>query len=247
MNAKMIFSSIAKFASRHKGELLIGTGLALLLGTAGTTAYGTMKAVKQVQEKETEKGSKLTKKEIFKTTYKNYIIPVSTAVAGTILIISGMKVHCNREAALVAAYTLSETALNEYQTKARDILGPKKEQEIHEAVSKDIVEKTNNVVIASDGKTLFYEPISGRIFQSTWTDIQRIVNELNANAMGNWGVVTESEWFDALGLDRTLLSDEFGWDVKDGKNAMLDISLDATVKDGKPMGCIYYNVRPKRY
>ena len=69
--------------------------------------------------------------------------PVVTGVCSAACIIGASSISARRNAALVTAYTISETALKEYRDKAVEVVGVKKEQAIRDAVAKDKLEKAN--------------------------------------------------------------------------------------------------------
>ncbi|MFU8786314.1 MAG: DUF6353 family protein [Candidatus Izemoplasmataceae bacterium] len=196
---------------------------------------------------------KLTRKDILKLTWKLYVpVVVGTAVSIP-CIVAGNRVSNKRNMALAAAYTLSETALQEYQDKTKEIIGDKKYEKIQESISSDKIQKTyaegsKNITMIGDGESLFYEPLSGRYFKTNWNRISKAANELNANALGDMaGEITLGEWFDILGLGPTDLDNELGWSLANGKEGIIDISIDSVLTpDDVPCGSIRYNTLPKK-
>jgi hypothetical protein len=90
------------------------------------------------------------------------------------------------------------------------------------------------------------EPISGRYFKSNWNKIQKCANEVNAEALTNFtGTVTLTEWFYALGLPATDISDNMGWQSINGQQGLIDVEIDSVLKDDTPCGAIYYRNPPK--
>jgi len=155
--------------------------------------------------------------------------------------------------ALAAAYTISETALQEYHDKTKEIIGEKKYEKLQESLSKDKVEKTykenlSRVTLIGDGDSLFFEPLSSRYFKTSWNRISKAANELNASALGEVsGEITLGEWYDILGLPSTQLDNELGWTVADGVHGLIDISIDSVLTpDDIPCGAIRYNTVPKK-
>ena len=100
--------------------------------------------------------------------------------------------------------------------------------------------------MTNNGTSLFYEPESGRYFMSTWNDITKAANELNASALTNMsGVISLNDWFEKLGLDPVAMGEEVGWTTVNGPRSIIDISISSHItKDNVPCGAIYYNVRP---
>jgi hypothetical protein len=164
-------------------------------------------------------------------------------------IIAGNHVNNKRNAALAAAYTISETALQEYQDKAKEIVGDKKEQQIREAVGKDTVEKTykkGSTLVSGSGDYRFYDELSGRYFNSTWNKVLKSANELNANAIGGEDTITLNDWYEAIGLDPVELGEERGWSVyNNGAKGLIEISLTSILtEDNIPCAAIHYENRP---
>lgn len=196
-------------------------------------------------------GQKIKKGEI-KKKWKVLLLPILNTILSTGVIVYSIKVGNKRLAALGAAYNLTEVAFQQYIDKTKEKLGEKKADEIGTEVSKDNAKKATKgdvMVLSQDGDTVFYEPLTGRYFKSTWTKIQKAANNLNAAALGSFdGKVSLTEWLIELGLPKTDISDEIGWDVTNGRNGIIDISLDAVLDDKDvPCGSIRYNTRPKHF
>lgn len=242
---------IKPFMTKHEPELLMAMGISGLVFSTVWGIKSTFKAAKIINNyKETYGKDKIDVKEAIKLTWKSYLpVVVSTAVSIPCIIASN-RVSTKRYTALATAYTISETALQEYQEKTKEIAGEKQAQKISESVSKDQIDKTysgtNQIIMTGNGESLFYEPLSGRYFKSSWNEIQKKANELNSEAMHNMsGVTTLNDWYDKLGLEQTDVGDTLGWDMTYNTTSMIDISISSHVtKDNIPCGAIYYNKRP---
>lgn len=77
----MSFSDVKKFLKRYSPEIGLGGTIVSLILTNFLTAKATVKSVRMVDAAEAEKGEPLTKKEVVKTCWKNYI-PTAIGVAG---------------------------------------------------------------------------------------------------------------------------------------------------------------------
>ena len=244
-----LFTGIKPFVAKNEPEILLGMGVS---GFVFSTIWGikaTSKAIRKLDVlREELDRDKLTVKEVVKETWRLYL-PVALSLSLSIpCVISSNRVSNRRNAALAAAFSISEKTLYEYQEKTREVVGKKKEQEIHEAVSADRAARTNNntVLITGDGDSLFLEPLSGRYFKSNWNKIQRCANELNADSLTDiCGEITLTDWFDALGLPKTELSDDLGWTIKNGPDGLIHVEIDSTLKDQVPCGAIYYRNTPQ--
>lgn len=246
MNKVMIF------AKKYKPEILLVTGIAGMIFTGVILVRATVKSTKQVEKyKQEHPEEKITKKKIVKMTWKNYIIPFTTFAASTVSLGASNRVSAGRSAALATAYAATNTALNEYKEKTKEIVGPKKEQEIKEAIAQSRTDKVDipSTVVLNEDECWFIEPWTGRRFKSTWNKVLKVVNKLNAEAMGNMsGKISVGDLCEAVGLDRTKGTEDFGWSITDnGTKGLLEVELIATVKDDKPVGELYYVNTPKYF
>ena len=252
MSKGNFLNSLNNFRVKHEPEILMATGLAGLTFSTVWAVKATIQAVRACDAKKVnENKAKLTFKEVIKTTWKYYLPVVGSMAASIPCIIIGNRVSSKRNAALAAACTLSETALKEYQAKTKELIGEKKEAKIKEAVAQEAVNKakeTKEIILNSDDEQLFFEPLSGRYFKSSWNKIQQACNDINEKALGSTtGMYSLNDWFEAIGLDETDVGDMLGWCTPGYgcSQGLMRISLESTVtKDNKPCGCIYYDVRP---
>ncbi len=245
-----VLTTIKPVLVKHEPDILMGMGLAGIVGSMALLVKSTVDAVYRVNLRKIELNKeRLTKKEVFKTVWKCYIPPAIMIAASVPCVIMGNRVLTKRNAALAAAYTISETALQEYQNKTKEIVGEKKEQQIREATSKELVEKSykkGSTIITGNGDSLFYDELSGRYFKSTWNKVLKSANELNAKAISGSDVITINDWFQEIGLDPVDLGEERGWSVyKDGQKGLISISLTSMLTpDDIPCACIHYETRP---
>lgn len=246
-----ILKTIKPFVVKHEPDILMYMGLAGIVGAVIMTVKSTVDAVDRLNAlKEELNKEKLPKKEVFKTVWKCYIPPLILATVSIPCIIAGNRVSNKRNAALAAAYTISETALQEYQDKTKEIVGEKKEQKIREETNKEMVEKAykqhGTTLIAGNGENLFYDELSGRFFSSTWNRVLKSANELNAAAIGGRDTITLNEWYEAIGLDEVQLGEERGWSIyNDGARGLVKISLTSILtSENIPCAAIHYENRP---
>lgn len=249
-----VLKTIKPFIAQHEPEILMTMGISGMIFSIIWGIKATGKVVKKVDNKKLElKKEKLTIEEIFKISWKDYLPVVISAGISIPCIIAGNRIANKRNIMLAAAYTLSETALQEYKDTTKTLIGDKKFEKLEEQISDEKIKKTykegiNNVTLIGDGDSLFFEELSGRYFKTNWNRISKAANELNARAMGDMsGVTTLNDWFDILGLENTLLGETMGWSILDGKSGIIDISIDSVLTpDNEPCGAIRYNTRPKQ-
>jgi hypothetical protein len=243
---------IKPFLLKHEPEILMSMGIAGLVFSTLWGVRATVKATKIVEDKKANSSTKVTNKDIVKMTWKLYIPVVVSAAVSIPCIIASNKVSNKRYAALATAYSISTTALQEYQDKVKEVVGDKKDKQIRDEISKDQVAKTykgpEQIIITGDGDTLFFEPLSGRYFKSNWNKISKAANELNSEAMsGMEEEIRLNDWFDKLGLGDIELGENIGWNLRRGVKSLIDVDMGSTVtKDKVPCGVISYVSRPEK-
>lgn len=241
-----LMSNVQTTMVRKSPEILTGLGIAGLITTTVFAVKATPKALHLIAEAEEKKQEELTKLETVKVAWKPYIPTAISGITSIACLVSATSVNAKRNAALAAAYKLSEAALVEYKDKVVETIGEKKEKVIREEISKDKIEKNpvtkNEIFITEKGKTLCYESISGRYFESDMNSIQRALNEINSKLLIE-DFVSLSQFFDALGLGATGISDDIGWCVINGT---IKIDFDSHIAaDGRPCIVLNYDTPPR--
>lgn len=217
-----------------------------MLAAVITAVTATPKALKRIEETKEETGQEeLTKLEIFRVTWPCYI-PTAVATGLSITSFIGANtVNGRRNAALAAAYTVSESALRGYQRKVQEVLGDEKEKEVRNAVAKQKLEAVpssgKEIVITGRGEHLCFDSQSGRYFKSDIEEIRRVQNEINKRLF-NENTVTLNEFYYEIGLKSTKSGRDLGFDVSKG---LLDIDFSSNLTDkGIPCLVLDYNVVP---
>ena len=247
-NLATITKDIRKFASKRSPEILTGIGIAGMITTTILAVRATPKALELIEEqKEEESVDELSSFEVVKVAWKPYIPAMVTCVASTACLIGASSVNTKRNAALATAYKLSETALSEYRDKVVETIGEKKERIVRDKVAEERVKKNpvskNEVIITGNGKTLCFDPISGRYFMSSIETIKKAENTLNKQMLHDIsGYVSLNEFYDELGLDHTSVGNDLGWNT----NQLIDIDFSSQLNDnGEPSVVLDYLVAPK--
>ena len=247
-NLATIAKDIRKFASKRSPEILTGIGIAGMITTTILAVRATPKALELIEEqKEEESVDKLSSLEVVKVAWKPYIPAMVTCVASTACLIGASSVNTKRNAALATAYKLSETALSEYRDKVVETIGEKKERIVRDKVAEERVKKNpvskNEVIITGNGKTLCFDPISGRYFMCSIETIKKAENTLNKQMLHDIsGYVSLNEFYDELGLDHTSVGNDLGWNT----NQLIDIDFSSQLNDnGEPSVVLDYLVAPK--
>ena len=232
---------------KHSPEILTGLGTAGMIVCTILAVRATPKALKLIDDKKKEKGvDKLTPTETVKAAWKPYAPAMAVGVSSVACIIGASATNYRRNAALTAAYKLSETAFTEYREKVIETIGKDKEKEVKSKIAKDSVEKNpvskNTVVITGSGNTLCMDETSGRYFYSDKNHIEKVQNELNRRMLYDiCGYVSLNEFYDELDIDHLDIGDKIGWNTA----RMIDIHIEGGVSDdGRPCLVIVHNNPP---
>lgn len=239
--------SLKTAIKKHSPEILTGIGIAGMITTTVMAVRATPKALILIEERKEEIGvEKLEAIDMVKTAWACYIPAAITGALSVACLIGASSVNARRNAALATAYTLSESALKDYQGKVIEMFGEKKNEAVKDAVAKDKVEKnpvvTREVIITEKGNTLCYDAISGRYFKSDIEKIKKAECELNRQMLDDM-YVSLNDFYYEIGLDSVKLGDELGWNVDNG---YIDLSFSSQLaSDGTPCLVIDYSVAPR--
>lgn len=241
--------TVLKTLTEHKTDIKFGIGIAGLVSASVLTGIETVKAVKKV-EKYKETHDEVTKKDIIKLVWQNYISPVALTGASVGLTLSARKDLITVNAGLAAAATFYETSLKDVEDAIKDVSDNTK-QEIVDKIAEKKLEKAENptvvkeVFIDSEAKVLCYDPISSRYFHSRKETIREKVNDLNYRmTSGRDFSISLNEYFEEVGdgeLEPTDVGDQVGWNATDG---LIDLYFSTkTTETGVPCLVVgFYNL-----
>ena len=224
-----------------------GEKFATLGGNVSTNAGG-MRAVKYGATRDYVRAMTvvLPTGEIVKTTWKCYIPAAVTGVCSAACIIGASSISARRNAALVTAYTISETALKEYKDKAVEVVGPKKEQAIRDAVAKEQLEQAGvperKFIPTGRGETPCFDPLTNTCFKSDIETLRRAENTLNKR-MRDEVKVTVNEFMQEIGLEPcdSSIGETMGWDIDKG---YIELDFSSQLVDGVPYLVLGHRVPP---
>lgn len=253
----------AQFVTQNATGMLTAAGVVGVAATAVLTARATWKAAGIIREKvaiqraeylveaqsEEDFPPDLSKTEMVKLVWPQYVVPAAVGVGTITAIIMANRMSAKRAAALAAAYSLSESRLQEYKDKVAEKFGVRKAQDVRDEVAQDRVNKnppgpeTREVIILGAGDVLCYETLTGRYFHSSVEAIRRAESKLH-NKLFQTQSCSVSEFFDEIGLDRTTFSDIMGWNTIHGDD-VVDVKFSTTLTpDNRPCMVIDYSVMP---
>lgn len=262
-NLSRITRSVKVRLHKHSPEILTGTGIAGMIATAVLAVRATPKALILIEEEKRRQNKELYEDderkrlescprvdrlkpiELVRTTWVCYVPATITGVLSIACLIGASSVSVRRNAALAAAYSLSESALKEYQEKVIETIGEKKEQGIRDAVAKDKMKKDpvvdKEVIITGRGSSLCYDSIS-RYFECDIETIRKAENMINKKLL-NEMYVSLNDFYYEIGLRPSDIGDDLGWNIDDGLVGLYFSSQIA--EDGRPCLVINYRIAPR--
>lgn len=222
---------IFTWADKHQREIFLGTQIAgtvitaVLCYKAGTKAEDIIAKHKEKMDEidiEDKEGRKKETVETVKDLAPIFVPPIVTGAMTIGCAIGGYKASSKQIAALSAAYALSEKALNEYTSKATELLGKKKAQDIQDAVNvdklknADLAPSNSNFISTGTGYNVpCYDVHSGRYFYSSAERIRQACNTINKRLMDEY-YISLNELYDELGLPAITLGEDMGFTVDNG-------------------------------
>lgn len=238
---------------KNSPYILTGFGAAGVVATAVMTGYSTLKAYEIICDNENKdwdpdewvEHKKNPWKNRIKWTWKCYISPALMGSASIACIIGAQSVNSKRYAALAGLYSFTQDTLKDYREKVVEKIGEKKENQIHEEVVQERLNKNpktdNTVIISGKGETLCYDSLSGRYFKHDIESIRQIVNDLNRDVINHmW--VSLNDLYCALGIGTVKMGEDMGWNTDE----LLTIHFDTMLSnDGQPCLVLDYNVSTK--
>lgn len=212
MNVPDILNKVQAFMKVNSPAILTGTALAGTISTGVLAAQGGMRAgVKLYKLQTDEEIINLTPKEKFLETWRFYVPALASGATTLLCIATAHSISNKQTAAYAAAYSLSEGTLKEYKDKIIEKLGEKEETKIREEIAADRVAAAGpTTMIVGEGKIVAYEALSGRYFETTVEKLKQAEIKLNRELLHD-DQVTLSDWYSAIGLKPTRLSEQLGW------------------------------------
>lgn len=245
----------------YSPAILTGIGVTGTITTAYLTGQASFKAARLIAEEEhakltgpysdntvlTKSSSDnliLTKSQKVKLVWKFYIPPVGVGATTIASIILANRVASTKIAALAAASSISERALQEYKEKIVEKIGEKQERNARDEIAQDRINKnpmpSREVILAGTGQVLCYDMHTGRYFVSTMEDIKRAENKINFE-LNHYMHASASEFYDEIGLPATTYTDNVGWN----SDKPLEVVFSSTLtSDSKPCLAIDFKNPP---
>ena len=251
-NLSAFASSVRKSVVKHSPEILTGMGIAGMIASTVLAVKATPKALHLLEEAALEKDAyvhELTVPEKVKACWKCYIPATVTGVTSIACLIGASTVSSKRNAALAAAYTLTDSALREYQDKVVETIGEKKEQLVRDKVAEERIKNnpisttTNEVVITDKTGDLCFDVWSSRYFKSDIEKLRKAENEVNRMMLED-GSVSLNDFYYEVGLQETKIGYDLGWEY--GRDGFVKLQLSSQLdENGTPCIVLDFRIAPR--
>lgn len=259
-----LLKAAGRFTAKNTPQILMGLGITLAGTTTVLAVSETPKALKLIEEAKQKRNAELRNeaiengheeyaiveqlpvKDVIKVTWKCYIPAAATGALAIACFIGSSKVSARRSAALLTAFTLSETAFSDYKKKVIETIGEKKEKVVREEIAKEKLAKdpveNHQVIITGNGNVLCYDAVFGQYFESNMETIKKAVNNINYQMLGT-EYASLNDFYDELGIPHIDIGNMMGWNI--GKQGKVEIDYTSQISsDGRPCIVIQYNVVP---
>jgi len=236
------------YLSKNSPTILMGLSLAGVVTTAWLTHKAAQKAQLVLLDPTVDPdGEGLPLKTKAQLTWKYYIPPVLSCGATLAFIVAGNSVHNKRQAALITAVSLGETAFQEYREQITDTLGKGKEQKARDELVQKKVKKAEDegkfdgLVLKPDSQDQYvWDMYSSRALISSVEKLNKAANDVARNCI-NHDYASLNQFYAAIGLEGIQPGDDVGW----SNSTPLEIDLtNAVVRDGKGLIAINFVNKP---
>lgn len=214
---------------------------ALAVGGVATTGLVAFGAGRKYQAELDMYDEELPAKKRFEIGWRPVLPAIILGTVTVVCVISGTAINNRRNALLGGALTLTETAYREYKDKAEKVMTKQKREQVDQELAQEKLDKapSNEVVVIGDGDVLMFDTLTSRTFKSTKLAIEKAEVEIGRRLLSEM-YVSQNEWYDEIGLPRTSMGDDVGWN----HDNPLEVKFVALMRDEKPVIGIDYRFRP---
>lgn len=248
------WKTISVQLSRHAPSILTGVGIG---GFITATVMAVKATPKYYEERIATGEEKLPIKEETFLVGKHYwpaAIVVGTSAACVLL---ANRMNLQRQAALAAACSVSETMLKNYKAKVTEVLGPKEEQkQISHAINEEYVQSRKDEIL-SDRELypiemqIIIDKYSGTKFYMTVEDVRQIVNEFNARLISEDILPYADLWsmmYEIAANKKHIYEPNSIYAVGfkfDGHKSLVAANFDNVVVDNQPVVVVSFRPEPE--
>lgn len=183
-----------KAVSDRMPVILIGCGVVGIAVTAYESAKATPKAVQELEALKSKTDDELERPRVVEKGIifgKHYWKAALAGVVTAGCFIESHNIDVRRQAAMGAAYSICEKALEEYKDKTLEIAGPKKAEEIDTAVAKEYI-VTQNLSNTPGIGPLWIIAFSNSPFRADRQVIDAAINKMNSDLVRCTGIASFS-------------------------------------------------------
>lgn len=247
------WKAIGTALGRHAPSILTGVGIG---GFITATVMAVRETPKYYEERTAAGEEKLPIKDEALLVGKHYwpaAIVVGTSAACVLL---ANRMNLQRQAALAAACSVSETMLKNYKAKVTEVLGPKEEQkQISHAINEEYVKSRKDEILSDRGlypieMQIIIDKYSGTKFYMTVEDIRQIVNEFNARLIDEDILPYADLWsmmYEMAANKKQIYEPNCIYAVGfkfNGQKALVSASFDNVVVDNQPVTIVSFRPEP---
>lgn len=200
------------FFKKNSSTILSSLAIVGLVATTITSAKATPKAIKLVEEfKESNGTDEVSKVDIFKITYKQYLPTVIIGAATVSCIIFSNKINIERQKDIMTAYILLHQTFEQYKNKVKELYGEDADNKIKYEIYKE--NKTDNpclIMSSGDDKIIFYMDYYDRFFERSMLEVREAEYQLNRQLIKK-GEVPLNYFLELLDLPTSEEGKILGW------------------------------------
>lgn len=220
--------NVERFMKKHAPTILTILGGLGVVGTTITAVKATPKALNIIEESKEDKD--LSKLDIVKMTWKEYI-PTGLCMFGTITcIFSANYLNKKTQSSLIAAYSLLDKSYKQYIEASKELYGENAKKEIIGKIAED---NCNSSIIQNenmlDEEYLFFDWQTINYFQAKINDVLKAEKMMNEQLAAT-GYVSMYDFYDFLGIEAKEGIRNIGW-TDNGKFEELKFEHQRTVMD----------------
>lgn len=234
---KTKLEQVTAFLAEKSPTIFTGIAVGSSIGSVVLAVKATPKAMRLLEAKQKKSpGEKIAKTEAVKTVWPCYIPTALTLGLSIFSIIMAHRTSMRKNAALAAALSMSEQALQTFTQKSIEKMGEKKAKELEADVVEELVHKNPstdyNTEHTGRGDVLFFLPMNGRYFYSDIEDVRKAINDFNYDLRDEMTKALNDLFYN-IGVSADVYGNCIGWNIN--YKGPIDYDLVAVkATDGKP-------------
>lgn len=184
MNNKML--KFKKSLYKHGPAICTTAGVLSMFTGLILAVKATPKAMENIEEAEIPEDAEKKEKLVstVKATWKDYLPAAICEFGGAGLIFGSARTYSRRYADVSKMLYISETAYRNLSNSIEDKLTKKQINEIKDGLAEEKIKENppeNNTIIVTDkGNHLFFDGMTGQYFRSSFEEVHRVINDINA-------------------------------------------------------------------